>query len=168
MEFLLRLGVALVVIAAAYVLIAPRTPALRGWYAANACPNLDRLKQGLCEQTLSSGELTHALSLTGQSGAMAERLQKISERLDHLSSDFEQLRRKQDEQDNTVASVTRAQQEISQRTYELQQSLTVMQENVGKLRDAFASVSAPTISEPPNAGATASPATPPHAPPRRR
>ena len=44
MGFFVRLVVALVVIAVAYVLIAPRTPALRGWYAVNACPYLDHLK----------------------------------------------------------------------------------------------------------------------------
>ena len=52
-----RFLVVLVVAAIAYVLVAPRVPALRGWYETNACPYLDRVNFNVAVGTVIPGDV---------------------------------------------------------------------------------------------------------------
>src|SRR5919199_615759 len=88
MGLFIRLVIALLVIGAAYVLMVPRVPALRGWHEANACPYLDRISEGLCRRTLRSNEPIQVSGAAVNSGSLIEVPQRVTERLDRLSAEL--------------------------------------------------------------------------------
>ena len=145
MGYLFRLLAALLAIGIAYVLIAPRVPALRGWYASNACPYLDRVSQGLCERTLRAGEATRAPSAGQAQGTTerpqggTERVQGGTERLDRIPAEIEQLRRVQQEQGSVLATLTQAQQRRPDEA-QIQQSVAAVRQELEELRQTVAAL----------------------------
>ena len=105
MGLFIRLVIALLVIGAAYVLMASRVPALRGWYETNACPYLDRISDGLCRRTLRSNGLIQVSSAAARPGSSIETPQKVTERLDRLSTELAQLRQGRQEQDKAISEM---------------------------------------------------------------
>lgn len=146
MGYLFRLLAAVLVIGIAYILIAPRVPALRGWYATNACPYLDRVSQGLCERTLKAGEASRAQGAGQAQGTTerpqsgTERPQGGTERPDRIPADIEQLRRVQQEQGSVLATLTQAQQRRSDQDAQIQQSVAAVRQELEDLRQTIAAL----------------------------
>ena len=105
MGLFIRLVIAFVVIGVAYVLMVPRVPALRGWYEANACPYLDRISDGLCRRTLRSNGPVQASGAAARLGNPIEAPQRVTERLDRLSTELAQLRQGRQEQDKAISEM---------------------------------------------------------------
>ena len=122
MGLFIRLVIALLVIGAAYVLMVPRVPALRGWHEANACPYLDRIHEGLCRRTLRSNEPIQVSGAAVNSASSIEVPQRVTERLDRLSAELARLRQDRQEQDKTIS--------------EMRQQLEGLQQAVAGLRTA--------------------------------
>ena len=144
---LVRLVVALVVAAIAYVLIAPRVPALRGWYATNACPYLDRVRMGLCAQTLATRDAPpreeaprRETVAAAPSAAPAGPAEGAAERLNRMASDLAQLRQAQQEQSKSLASLVETQRRNDERAAQEQQSLMAMRQEIEGLQQAIAAL----------------------------
>jgi hypothetical protein len=131
---LVRLLIALAVAATAYVLIAPRVPALRGWYAANACPYLDRIRTGLCAQTLAGRDMPRR----GESARDTGPAEGAAERPNSIASELAQLRQAQQEQGKSLASLAEAQRRNDEREAEEQQRLAAMRQDIQEMQQALA------------------------------
>jgi hypothetical protein len=134
---LVRLLIALAVAATAYVLIAPRVPALRGWYAANACPYLDRIRTGLCAQTLAGRDMPRRGESARDAGP-AGPAEGAAERPNSIASELAQLRQAQQEQGKSLASLAEAQRRNDEREAEEQQRLAAMRQEIQGLQQALA------------------------------
>ena len=145
-----RLAIALVVLAIAYVLAAPRIPGLQGPYEKHVCPYLDRVREGLCAHSLQAPDGTGAQRLQ----SVADQSARVSERLDRTASDMEHLRQLQQWQDSAQKQMEISLAQLHQKALGLEQAIDALRVEIERVRlgttaPAEPSPPAPTIPAPP-------------------
>ena len=143
MGLFIRLTVALVALAVAYVLLAPRVPEFRGWYATHVCPYLDRMTEGLCARSLQVDKAA-APAPAAQIDGDACRPQSATERPpqppnvpgrpDGMASEIERLGQVQQWQDSALKQMEVSLAQLHRKLLGLEQAVDALWVEIERVR----------------------------------
>ncbi len=145
MGLFIRLTVALVVLAVAYVLLAPRVPEFRGWFATHVCPYLDRMTEGLCARSLQVDKAASpAPAPAAQIDGDPRRPQSVTERPpeppnvpgrpDGMASEIERLRQVQQWQDSALKQMEVSLAQLHRKLLGLEQAVDALRVEIERVR----------------------------------